>query len=108
MNEFMGIKNVVDVKPIIGVDGCADGFNIVYQETKKVRIGRKTVERVVEKKCTKYIREFDANSIESDGNIHGFGKGTVYSRSTGKRKAGKKEVKMTPSGLKSVARAIGR
>lgn len=54
----------------------------------------------------KYVREYDFNSIGSDGNIHGFGCGTVYTRCSGKK--AKKEVKMTKSGLSSVARALGK
>lgn len=107
MNEFMGIKNVIDAVAIVGADGCADGFRIIYKEPRKVKVGNKVIEKMVEKECVKYVREFDFNSVKSDGNIHGFGCGTVYTRTSGKKGKGKKNI-MTASGLASVARALGK
>ena len=107
MNEFMGIKNVIDAVAIIGSGGATDGFRIIYQEPRTIKTrGGKVIKKMVEKECVKYVREYDFNSIGSDGNIHGFGCGTVYTRCSGKK--AKKEVKMTKSGLSSVARALGK
>ena len=112
MKEFMGIKNVIDAVAIIGADGMADGFRIIYQEprTIKTRNG-KVIEKMVEKECVKYIREFDFNSVGSDGKIHGFGRDTLYTRSTPSTKKVVKKVassktkktKMTKRGLAAVS-----
>jgi len=106
MNEFMGVKNVIDAVAIIGADGVADGFRIIYQEprTIKTRSG-KVIEKMVEKECVKYVREFDFNSVSSDGKFHGFGRETAYTRSTPSTKKIVKKVassKMTKRGLAAV------
>lgn len=107
MNEFMGIKNVIDAVAIIGSDGATDGFRIIYQEPRSIKTRNgKVIEKMVEKECVKYVREFDSNSVRSDGQIHGFGCGTVYTRCSGKK--AKKGIEMTKSGLSSVARALGK
>lgn len=103
MNEFLGVKNVVDAVAILGNDGKTDGFKIVYQESRKVKVGKKVFNRTIEKEIVKYIREFDPHSVKSDGSLHGFGNKIVYSRKNPKSKV----VKMTANGLASVARFIG-
>lgn len=85
--NFLGLNNVVDVEPILGADGMADGFNVRYNEERVMRNGKK---RMVERKKTVYVREFDPNSVSNDGVIHGFGRGTVYTKSSGKKRQQKK------------------
>ena len=107
MKEFMGIKNVIDEVAIIGYDGMNDGFRIIYQELGSIKTRKgKIIEKFLKKECVKYVREFDSNSVRSDGQIHGFGCGTVYTSCSGKR--AKKGIEMTKSGLSSVARALGK
>jgi len=99
MEEFLGIKNVVDAEAILGTDGAADGFKISYYITRNGKRIMKTV--------TKYVREFDPNSVKNDGLLHGFGKGTVYLRSShlGASKD-KKKVVMTSSGLSHITKIL--
>ena len=79
--DFLGVKNVIDVKTIFGNDGVADGFNIFFLEPRKMRNGKI---RQVEKQKTVWVREFDPNSVLNDGTLHGFGRGTIYKRTTSK------------------------
>lgn len=81
--DFLGIKNVIDAKAIIGYDGMADGFDVRYLAERPMKNGKF---RKVEKTKTVWIREFDPNSVPNDGLIHGFGNKTVYSRSNAKPK----------------------
>lgn len=80
MSEFLGVKNVVDAQPILGKDGCADGFKIVYVEDRKLSNG---MTRQVHREKTVWVREYVP---ENDGMIHGFGNPTVYLRTKGKKK----------------------
>ena len=83
MSNFLGISNVVNATPIINEkDGLTDGFVIDYFE---MRNGRR-----INKRVTKYVREYDYNSVNNDGNYHGFGNKTVYVHSNGKKKVAKK------------------
>lgn len=84
--DFMGFSNVNDVQPIFGADGIADGFIILHTVEKKLRNG---MMKTIERKSTVYVREFNPNAVGNDGTLHGFGRGTVYSRSSGKKR-GKK------------------
>jgi len=56
--EFLGVKNVINAEAIIGRDGIADGFKIYYIEKRKIKFGRRELEKEVEKVCIKYIREY--------------------------------------------------
>lgn len=55
MTEFLGIKNVVDAKPIIGKDGIADGFEVYY--LKQGTAHGKTITKQCKQNV--YVREFD-------------------------------------------------
>lgn len=89
--EFMGIKNVVDMEAILGNDGMADGFRVTYNEPKeiKLRSGKVLVKDCL-KQRTVYVREFNPESVASDGVLHGFGNGLMIKRSVGKKDAAKK------------------
>lgn len=80
MREFMGYKDVVKVEPVMGRDGCADGFDITYLKWHTVRVAG--VDREKSKEITErvWVREFDPSSIGNDGRLYGFGNRTVYKR----------------------------
>lgn len=90
--EFLGIKGVVDAEAIIGRDGCADGFRVIYEN------GGKVCSRDV------YVREFDWNSVGCDGRVHGFGKPVMYLRSNPSYRKSVKERAM----LARVREVLGR
>lgn len=102
--EFMGIYNVIDVEPILGADGCADGFIVKYKDDRSyVNRAGKWINKVVECRKTVWVREYDYNSKKSDGEIHGFGKGSVYTKRVKKEKKG-----MTTTGLACVTKILGK
>lgn len=103
MTEFLGIKNVIDATPIIGKDGMADGFEVIYLRDTNVR--GKTVARQC--KQTVYVREFDYNSVGNDGCIRGFGKANpMYKRVCASEKAEK--AKNAKVNLEAVAKILGK
>ena len=90
--DFLGVKNVIDAKAIFGADGIADGFNISFLESRKMRNGKI---KQVEKQKTIWVREFDQNSVSNDGTLHGFGRGTIYKRTTSKPRVKKSNVNLS-------------
>ena len=81
--DFMGIKDVKNVEPILGADGVADGFRIIYRDWKNIKMGRKIVEVEIEKEEVKWVREA---SVKNDGKLHGFGREVMIKRGGKKRK----------------------
>jgi hypothetical protein len=103
MNEFMGIKNVTDALPIYGKDGCVDGFDIIHLVQREG-----SYKGTVEMRTTKYVREFDPNSVEGHTIC---GNRTIYTRSSAKAKKAprvKKQVIMNKSGLAAVSKILGK
>ena len=92
--DFLGIKNVIDAKAIYGKDGIADGFDILYKETRTHKWNGKVITKDVERRKTVWVREYNPNTGVSV-----------------KRKSAPKKVKKTvlnASGLASVNEILKR
>jgi len=81
--DFLGIKNVIDAKAILGKDGMTDGFNVRYFVERKYANGK--IKRV-EKRDTVWVREFDPSSVGNDGSIRGVGGSRICKGKTSKTK----------------------
>ena len=86
MKSIFGIDNVVDCVAIIGKNGVAEGFDVFYDRNIKVKVGKKTLNKVVRCKKTVWTSEPTAYVY---CNIHGFGCGTVYKKTVSSKKSKK-------------------
>lgn len=85
--EMFGISNVIDCVPILNKkDGIADGFVVKFVKERTFKAGKKILTKQVEAEKTVWIREFDPNSVKSDGILHGFGNGIIFKKSSSKPK----------------------
>lgn len=101
MKNFLGISNVVDAQPIFGKDGIVDGFDVYYETSKNIKVGKKILTKTNIAKRTVWVREFDQNSIASDGTLHGFGKGAILT-SKNSRKVSERKAKLNDALIKVV------
>ena len=88
MNEFLGIKNVIDAQAILGKDGCADGFRVISIEKRKLRNG---MIKEVQKEQTVWVREYVPENNVSHKNV-----------------SHKKEFKMTDSCKEFLNKKLGK
>ena len=91
--DFLGIKNVIDAKAIIGSDGMADGFDILYKETRTHNWNGKTISKEFEKRKTVWVREY---------------KPEIKPKTKVSKKSAKKNTKLNSAGLATVAKILGK
>lgn len=80
--DFMGIHNVYEVKSVLGIDGMADGFYVYYKDDRSYNKGKRWIKKIVD--CRRYVKVRDSQ-CENDGEIHGFGRGTMVKKSVSKK-----------------------
>ena len=64
MEEFMGIKNVVDAQPILGKDGMVDGFYVFHEVDHKVKMFGKTQIRKDIGRSTVWVRDYEPDPVK--------------------------------------------